>query len=208
MQLIVGPILSVIHVCCVIEEMRAAPVNTLNPQRTAMIVADFLKVWYLCLYEHLCIAFALWVKYSLIQTGKVSGPADLRYREDLLFPGRLIEDAGNVNVGRALHKVITPSKLREQKQVFPEEKFLLSHGSKWVDMVLEHNATGEDALRGWLVAAYAADIEKSFHEPRDVALQAAYKKVNEVFAPFVSELQAKGWHTDRFLDGMGIRFAL
>lgn len=45
--MIVGPLLSVIHVYSVIEEMRAAPVNTLNPQRTAMIVADFVKV---CLY--------------------------------------------------------------------------------------------------------------------------------------------------------------
>lgn len=44
LQLIAGPLLSVVHIYCVCEEMRAAPVNTLNPQRTAMIVADFLKV--------------------------------------------------------------------------------------------------------------------------------------------------------------------
>lgn len=43
-QLVVGPLLSIIHVYSVVEEMRATPVNTLNPQRTAMIVADFLKV--------------------------------------------------------------------------------------------------------------------------------------------------------------------
>lgn len=43
-QLVVGPLLSIIHVYSVVEEMRAAPVNTLNPQRTAMLVADFLKV--------------------------------------------------------------------------------------------------------------------------------------------------------------------
>lgn len=85
----------------------------------------------------------------------------------------------------------------------------MSPGSKWVDMVLEHNATGEDALRGWLVAAFAADIEKkSFHGDSIDALQAAYKKMNNVFEPFLSELQAKGWHSDRFLDGTGVRFAL
>ncbi|KAL5561890.1 hypothetical protein UlMin_031637 [Ulmus minor] len=183
-KMIVGPLLSVVHVYGVIEEMRATPINTLNPQRTAMIVADFVK------------------------TGKISSPADLRYKEDLLFPGRLIEDAGNVKVGRALHKAIKPSKLVELKQIFPEEKFLLSQESKWVEMVLEHNATGEDALRGWLVAAYAADMEKSFHEPTTSALQAAYKKMNDVIDPFLSELQVKGWHTDRFLDGTGSRFAL
>lgn len=43
-QMVVGPLLSVVHVYCVIEEMRATPVNTLNPQRTAMLVADFIKV--------------------------------------------------------------------------------------------------------------------------------------------------------------------
>ncbi|KAI9180089.1 hypothetical protein LWI28_001047 [Acer negundo] len=101
-KLVVGPLLSCIHVYCVIEEMRATPVNTLNPQRTAMIVANFMK------------------------TGKVSSPADLRYQEDLLFPGRLIEDAGSVKVGRDLHKVVRPSKLQELKEIFVEEKFLLN----------------------------------------------------------------------------------
>ncbi|XVF71997.1 hypothetical protein PTKIN_Ptkin12aG0085700 [Pterospermum kingtungense] len=182
-KLVVGPLLSVVHVYSVVEEMRAAPVNTLNPQRTAMIVADFLK------------------------TGKVSSPADLRYREDLLFPGRLIEDAGNVKVGRALHKVVKPSKLLEWKEIFPEEKFVLSHGNKWTDMLLEHNATGEDALRGWLVAAYAASMQKSSHEPSANVLQDAYDKMNSIFTPFLCELQVKGWHTDRFLDGTGSRFA-
>lgn len=110
-------------------------------------------------------------------------------------------------MGRALRKVVKPSKLRELKEIFPEEKFLLCPGSKWVDMVLENNATGEDALRGWLVAAYAAQIEKSSHVPSASALQEAYDKMNDVFYPFLSELQAKGWHTDRFLDGTGSRFA-
>ncbi|KAM1044645.1 hypothetical protein ACFX2I_035634 [Malus domestica] len=182
-KMVVGPLLSMVHVYCVIEEMRATPINTLNPQRTAMIVADFLK------------------------TGKVSSPADLRYREDLLFPGRLIKDAGNVRVGRSFHEVIKPSKLGELKEIFPEEKFLLNRGNKGVDMILEQNATGEDALRGWLVAGYAADIEKSFHVPSSSALEEAYEKMNDVFGPFVSELQAKGWHTDRFLDGTGSRFS-
>lgn len=141
------------------------------------------------------------------QAGKISSPADLRYREDLLFTGRLIEDAGNVKVGRALRKVVKPSKLRELKEIFPEERFLLCPGCKWVDMVLENNATGEDALRGWLVAAYAAQIEKSSHVPSASSLQEAYDKMNDVFSPFLSELQAKGWHTDRFLDGTGSRFA-
>lgn len=131
----------------------------------------------------------------------------MRYREDLLFPGRLIEDAGSVKVGRDLHRAIKPSKLRQIKELFPEEKFLLNRGTRWTDMVLEQNATGEDALRGWLVAAYAANIEKSAHENNINALEEAYEKMNSVITPLVSELQAKGWHTDRFLDGTGSRFA-
>ncbi|XP_076889465.1 protein root UVB sensitive 2, chloroplastic-like [Bidens hawaiensis] len=177
-KMIVGPILSIIHVYSVSQEMRAAPVNTLNPQRTAMIVEEFLK------------------------TGKVSSPADLRYKENLLFPGRLIKDAGNVKVGRELHKAIKPSKLKELKEIFPNEKFLLSYGNKWTDMVLEQNASGEDALRGWLVAAYASSESSVFEQN----LQDAYEKMKAVMPSLLPELQAKGWHTDRFLDGKGIRF--
>ncbi|OIS97898.1 PREDICTED: protein root UVB sensitive 2, chloroplastic isoform X1 [Nicotiana attenuata] len=181
-KLVVAPLLSIMHVYSVCEEMRATPVNTLNPQRTAMIVAEFVK------------------------TGKISSPADLRYQENLVFPGRLIEDAGNVKVGRSLHEVVSPSKLRQFKETFPEEKFLLNRGSRWTDMILEHDATGEDALRGWMVAAYASDMERLAREPSTNISQEAYEKMNSVFSPFLAELQAKGWHTDRFLDGTGSRF--
>ncbi|KAL0459404.1 UNVERIFIED_CONTAM: protein root UVB sensitive 2, chloroplastic [Sesamum latifolium] len=75
-------------------------------------------------------------------------------------------------------------------------------------MILERNATGEDALKGWLVAAYAAEIEKTFHKTSSESLEEAYERTVNVFSPFLSELQAKGWHTDRFLDGTGCRFAL
>ncbi|WCJ38355.1 Protein root UVB sensitive 2 chloroplastic [Euphorbia peplus] len=182
-KLVVGPLLSIVHVYCVIEEMRATPVNTLNPQRTAMIVADF------------------------VTRGNVSSPADLRYREDLLFPGKLIPDAGNVKVGQAVHKVLTPSRLRELKEIFPEEKFLLNRGNKRTDMVLERNASGEDALRGWLVAAYAANTENPSDKSSSSVLQDAYERMNSTYDSFLSELQSKGWHTDRFLDGTGIRFS-
>ncbi|KAG6783806.1 hypothetical protein POTOM_009480 [Populus tomentosa] len=95
-KVVVWPLLSIVHVCCDIEEMRATPVNTLNPQRTTMVVADFVK------------------------TGKISSPADLRYREDLLFPGGFVEDAGNVKVGQDLYRVVKPSKLNELKELFPK----------------------------------------------------------------------------------------
>lgn len=183
LQLIAAPFLSVVHVYCVVEQMRATPINTLNPQRTALIVADFMK------------------------SGRVPSPADVRYREDIIFPGRLIDDAGNVKVGRPLHEVIKPSKLFEMKQIFPEEKFVLNQSHTWVDMVLEHDASGEDALRGYLVAAYTANLKGPSHEPSAGMLVEAYEKMNDVFTPFLSELQAKGWHTDRFLDGAGSRFA-
>ncbi|KAK4407227.1 protein root UVB sensitive 2, chloroplastic [Sesamum angolense] len=183
-KLVVGPLLSLFHIYCVTEEMRATPVNTLNPQRTAMIVADFIK------------------------RGRIPSPADLRYQEDLLFPGRLIEEAGSVKVGRPLHNVVKPSQLHQVKEKFPEEKFILNRGTKWTDMILERNATGEDALKGWLVAAYAAEIEKTLHQTSSDPLEEAYERTVNVFSPFLSELQAKGWHTDRFLDGTGRRFAL
>lgn len=155
----------------------------------------------------LCLSSDSFFNWNPTQTGKVSSPADLRYGEDLIFTGRLIEDAGNVKIGRDLHKVVKPSKLCKLKGVFPEEKFLLCHGEKWTDMVLEHDATGEDALRGWLVAAYASNLGKTGYEPSMLVLQEAYDKMNSVFPTFLSQLQAKGWHTDCFLDGTGSRFA-
>ncbi|KAJ0259963.1 Protein root UVB sensitive 2 [Hirschfeldia incana] len=182
-KLVVGSILSAVHVYCVVEQMRVVPINTLNPQRTALIVANFLK------------------------TGKVPRPPDLRFQENLLFPERPIQDAGNVRVGRSLHKAVKPSQVQKLKEVFVEEKFLLSQGKSWTDMVLEHDATGEDALRGWLVAAYAKSMGKTYNDPDDVILQDAYEKMNDVFSPFLSQVQAKGWYTDRFLDGTGTRFA-
>lgn len=112
-----------------------------------------------------------------------------------------------MKVGRQLHKVLKPSKLGQLKEVFPEEKFLLYHGKKWTDMVLEHDATGEDALRGWLVAAYSANLARTDHELSMTVLQEAYDKMNDVFPTFLSQLQAKGWHTDYFLDGTGCRFS-
>ncbi|XP_031398976.1 protein root UVB sensitive 2, chloroplastic [Punica granatum] len=182
-RLVAGPLLSVMHVYCVVKEMRAVPVNTLNPQRTAMIVEDFLK------------------------TGKVASPADLRYHEDLLFPGRVLADAGNVKVGRPLRDVLRPSKLYKWKEILPDEKFVLSQGEKWVDMVLEQDATGADALKGWLVAAYSVRMGNSSPDLRPEIVQEAYEKVNQVFTSFLEELHNRGWHTDRFLDGTGVRFS-
>ncbi|KAI3698923.1 hypothetical protein L2E82_42845 [Cichorium intybus] len=133
------------------------------------------------------------------KTKKVSSPADLMYKEDLLFPGRLIKDAGNVKVGGDLHKTIKPSRLKELKEMFPNENFLLSCGQRWTDMVLEDNATGEDALREWLVAAYASNMEENVSKWDH--LQDAYEKMKVVMRTLLPEIQAKGWHTDRFLDG-------
>lgn len=72
-------------------------------------------------------------------------------------------------------------------------------------MVLEQDAIGEDALRGWLLAAYAVQFDKSSHDLSNRILLQAYVKMNEVFHVFFKELECKGSHTDRFLDGSGIR---
>nr|GMD23684.1 protein root UVB sensitive 2, chloroplastic isoform X2 [Ipomoea batatas] len=43
-KMVVGPLLAAVHIYSVTEEMKATPVNTLNPQRTALIVKTFVKV--------------------------------------------------------------------------------------------------------------------------------------------------------------------
>ncbi|CAL5031016.1 unnamed protein product [Urochloa decumbens] len=182
-KLIAGPLLSAVHIYGVVQEMRATPVNTLNPQRTAMIVADFVK------------------------SGKVSSPAELRYREDLLFPNRLIEEAGSVKIGQPLRRVLTPRLVEELRATFPNEKFLLNQKSNKTYMVLEQSASGEDALRGWLVAAFASEMERSGMGSRDALLSEAFEKMDRVFPTFVSEVKSRGWYTDQFLDGNGSRIA-
>ncbi|KAL5215894.1 hypothetical protein ABZP36_007295 [Zizania latifolia] len=176
-KLIAGPLLSAVHIYGVVQEMRATPVDTLNPQRTAMIVADFIK------------------------RGKVSSPAELRYQEDLLFPNRLIEEAGNVKIGQPLRRVLSPQCVEQLKATFSNEKFLLSRKGNNTYMVLEQSATGEDALRGWLVAAFASEMERSGVGSGDTVLNEAYKRMESVFPMFVSEVRGRGWYTDQFLDG-------
>ncbi|PKA65088.1 glutamate N-acetyltransferase / amino-acid N-acetyltransferase [Apostasia shenzhenica] len=183
-KLFFAPLLSAVHIYSVTEEMRAAPVNTLNPQRTAMIVADFVK------------------------TGKVSSPADIRYRENLLFPDRIIEEAGSVKVGQPFFQAVkTPSKLEELRELFPGEKFLIHRKNKNVYMILENCASGADALRGWLVAAFAAEMKLVGLADRD-AIGSAYKMMEKAFPSFIAEIKSLGWHTNHFLDGNGCRFAL
>uniref|UniRef100_M8CBP9 Protein root UVB sensitive 2, chloroplastic n=1 Tax=Aegilops tauschii TaxID=37682 RepID=M8CBP9_AEGTA len=182
-KLIIGPLLSAVHIWGVVQEMRATPINTLNPQRTAMVVADFIK------------------------SGKVSSPAELRYREDLLFPNRLIEEAGSVKVGQPFRRVLSPRLVEELRSTFPNEKFLLTQKSDKAYMVLEQSATGEDALRGWLVAAFASEMERSGAGPRDTVLNDAYQKMESVFPMFVSEVKSRGWYTGQFLDGNHSRIA-
>lgn len=145
----------------------------------------------------------------VIQSGKVSSPADLRYRENLLFPNRLIEEAGNVEVGQPIRKAIKkPQKLKELREAFPNEKFLINRRSEKTYMLLEQSATGEDALRGWLVAAFAAEMERSSGRGSGQAVyREAYEKMERVFPSFVAQVKAKGWYTDQFLHGSGIRFA-
>ncbi|KAG0482954.1 hypothetical protein HPP92_011038 [Vanilla planifolia] len=72
-------------------------------------------------------------------------------------------------------------------------------------MMLENSASGEDALRGWLVAAFAADKALIGLSELDV-LVAAHRKMEKVIPCFLSEVKARGWHTDQFLDGNGSSF--
>ncbi|KAL2331077.1 hypothetical protein Fmac_018658 [Flemingia macrophylla] len=79
-----------------------------------------------------------------------------------------LEDVGNIRVGKDVHKVIKPSRLVELKQVFPKEKFLLEFGGNCINMVLEQDANGEDALRGVHVcfSALVVALAHNFFSPQ------------------------------------------
>lgn len=111
-------------------------------------------------------------------------------------------------MGRPFHKVVrSPSNFEQLRALFPGEKFLIHRKNKHADMILENGAVGEDALRGWLVAAFCKESESAGVSEAEV-MGAAYKKMGKIFPSFLSEVKSRGWHTDQFMDGNGCRFAL
>ncbi|KAL3677974.1 hypothetical protein R1sor_020930 [Riccia sorocarpa] len=194
-KLLAAPVLSAVHLYSVTQEMRAAPINTLNGQRTAMLVADFLK------------------------TGKVSRPADLRYRERLILPVGLLQEAGNVSVGASLvSKVSKPSVFMELAKAFSNERFLLNFSDQRTDLILHQSATGEDAVRGWLLAAYAHQLAQDndpcgkddarshgFGLKKMAALRDAHERTERSLPTLIQGLKDNGWHTHLFLEGSGYR---
>jgi hypothetical protein len=189
-QLVLAPVLSAVHLYSVTQEMRAAPINTLNAQRTAMLVADFIK------------------------TGIVSRPADLRYKERLILPVSLLKDAGNVRVVTQLKTAIgKPSRLTELKQRFHNKRFLLNFRQNSTDLVLHQLAKGEDAVEAWLMAANVARLSKesdilSLSDSGGVSssvFEKAYEETEKHLPALLSGLREHGWHTHLFLEGNGVR---
>lgn len=149
----------------------------------------------------------------------MSKPAEIRYRERLILPVKLQQDAGNVRVGTSLVRVINkPSGLAHLKSQFPDERFLLKFSDKTTDLVLHQSATGEDAVRGWLMAAYAHKFagddahsarelvnDKGFGLKKASALKDAYEQTEKVLPAFLEGLREQGWHTELFLGGSGCR---
>ncbi|KAH7293301.1 hypothetical protein KP509_28G019600 [Ceratopteris richardii] len=184
------PLLSAVHLFSISQEMRAVPLNTLNSQRTAIIVAEFIK------------------------TGKVLRPADVRYKERLALPVSLNVDAGSVVPSVSIrHACGKPSVLKGLQGRFQGERFLLSLQDNQTNLVIHHTATGEDVVRGWLLAAYTAKIAGSKHNQYEhgfgvlklEALEEAYGHLKADFPVLISGLKERGWHTDLFLEGSGVR---
>ena len=147
---------------------------------------------------------------SFWQTGNVSSPAELRYRERLILPVGLEKDAGNVRVGDPLQSAVgKPSIMAELKLKFKREQFLLHFGEQATDMVLHQKATGEDAVRGWLLAAHVSRVCKGRKfQDADMygkVLEKAYDETEKSLPDFISGLREQGWHSHLFLEGSGVR---
>ena len=144
------------------------------------------------------------------QTGNVSSPAELRYRERLILPVSLDKDAGNVRVGAPLQSSVgQPSVMAELKRKFQGEQFLLRFGEQATDMILHQKATGEDAVRGWLLATHVSRLCKGRKfEDIDVygkLLEKAYDETERSLPEFISGLREHGWYSHLFLEGSGVR---
>eukprot|EP00897_Mesotaenium_endlicherianum_P000424 jgi/Mesen1/10382/ME000081S09771 len=228
-KLLMGAALSTVHVFCVAQEMRAAPVNTLNAERTALLIQDYL------------------------QTGKVAHPGELKYRERLFFGSSLDRTSGSVRVGAPLKRALgAPSEVPRLAQRFRGERFLVNFSSgaaRTADLVLHRNATGLDAVRGWLLATCSLEIlharategsrtggegapglaqrhspgssrqpaggarrvgadSEGPHAPVSRAedvLEEAYARMEKLLPPLLEGLKQTGWHTNQFLESSGIR---
>ncbi|KAJ7567252.1 hypothetical protein O6H91_02G139000 [Diphasiastrum complanatum] len=194
-KLLVSPLLSAVHLYSVVEEMRAAPVDSLNAQKTGMLVADYLK------------------------NGSIPRPAELRYRERLILPAKLYPDAGNVRAGGSLRRILRkPSHLEQLKRKFENEKFLLNFNDNTTDLLMHQSASGEDVIRGWLLAAcvtklagkevdsqiISSSTSKVASQKQDV-LDRAYELMESLLPSLLNGLKEKGWRTHLFLEGSGTR---
>ncbi|MCO5603477.1 hypothetical protein L7F22_057627 [Adiantum nelumboides] len=190
-KLVALPLISAVHLFSISQQIRAAPLNTLNSQRTACIIAEFVK------------------------TGNVPTPAEIRYKERLALPVTLNVEAGSVVVGASIRRAFgKPSLLKITKAKFREERILLSfhdrHHDRQTHMVLHRNATGEDVVRGRLLSAYIAGgklnpVVQDFGARKREAMEEAYELLDKSFPILVLGLREAGWHTDLFLEGGGER---
>ncbi|GBG89715.1 hypothetical protein CBR_g49568 [Chara braunii] len=137
-KILTASALSAVHLFASSREMRSTPLNTLNGRRTGMLIKDYLE------------------------TGKVPRPAELAHKENFLMaPQGTQPVVGDVQLNVPISKTVaSPSVLAELVEKFRGEKFILNFRDGRTDMVLHPEATGEDAVRGWLLAACAAQIVK------------------------------------------------
>lgn len=125
-----------------------------------------------------------------------------------------------MRVGASLLKTVSkPSVLLELKKSFGNERFLLNFSDQRTDLVLHQSATGEDAVRGWLLAAYACQLAHKTDQRSDghgddshgfglkkaAALRDAYEKTEQSLPALLEGLRENGWHTHLFLEGSGYR---
>eukprot|EP00271_Cylindrocystis_brebissonii_P014383 TRINITY_DN3572_c0_g1_i1.p1 TRINITY_DN3572_c0_g1~~TRINITY_DN3572_c0_g1_i1.p1 ORF type:complete len:644 (+),score=67.78 TRINITY_DN3572_c0_g1_i1:316-2247(+) len=154
-KLLLLPFLSFGHLYCVATEMRATPINTLNAERTALLVTDYLK------------------------ERRVASPGEVRYRERIIWPADTSQLAGNVRLGKPILSVIGqhPSTLAQLVESFPGEKFLLhfNEDNRGVraDLILHQEASGEDVVKAWLLAGNVAEMAKQRRDERGSQCDAA-----------------------------------
>lgn len=77
-----------------------------------------------------------------------------------------------MKIGQPLRRVLSPQCVEQLRATFPKE-------------------------RGWLVAAFASEMERSGVGSRDTVLNEAYERMESVFPMFVSD-RSRGWYTDQF----------
>lgn len=177
-------LLTLLDIFGIYMELRQVVFRTLNPERTSIVVDQYLK------------------------NGEILTPASVNPQERIFLKPRYKNRTRFSSIAKAAND---PQELETLLKVFRREHYLVSMpakaGSGPCRVVLRRDASNEDVLRALLTVGYVIKAVKESNgarftrEEEEAVLRNARHVANKAYAPFFKELRGAGWNTDNLLFG-------